>query len=156
MAIWCLDTDRQQKSWDNNGDLMYIPFQVILAVGNYVNSSRRGFALGFKLDALSKVSCIRYHFMPSSSSAVDPPYEGLAARRSPLYWILIFGHSCWVDVVISMPVYSSVHRLHCRPRLLLVHSWITFFSRPLYFLQRNHNIPFLTTSSFSEVLFWQL
>ena len=38
--------------------------QIILAVGNYVNSSRRGFALGFRLDALTKASAshrLRYH-----------------------------------------------------------------------------------------------
>ena len=36
----------------------YFLFQLILAFGNFMNSNKRGYALGFKLDSLAKVKIV--------------------------------------------------------------------------------------------------
>jgi len=57
--------------------------------------------------------------------------------------------------LISMSVHSlmsSVHHTRCQPRLLYCLT-CTLESLPL---QRDHDIPSLTTSSFPEVIFWPL
>ena len=41
-------------------------FQLILAFGNYMNSSKRGYALGFKLDSLAKVSLFAREYKGSA------------------------------------------------------------------------------------------
>ena len=51
-------TNLSLVSYDNNihsKSYIHLCFQIILAFGNYMNSSRRGAVYGFKLESLSKV-----------------------------------------------------------------------------------------------------
>ena len=42
--------------------VIFLTFQIILIYGNYMNSSRRGVAYGFKLESLYKVRlCLHSH-----------------------------------------------------------------------------------------------